>query len=198
MYSDPKTHLTDELLHEYLDRELDPEPRHLIQQHLGTCGECIDRLNAWSSLFTSIEQLPDLDLVKDFAPRVLSRLAIPTRRRSRAIWLTVGQASLAILLMAYGWMQMSIQLPAELIQHWFSLPLQTLAGMVNGLSLGMEEAFNQFLAASPSTSELIATIPQVQFGGSLLTYLGILLIFLWLAGNHYLLSFNGHQENAHS
>ena len=198
MCSDQSNHLTDELLNEYLDGELSSEACVDVQQHLDDCSDCAMRMRDWSLLFAEIEQLPDLEQVMDFVPGVLAKLTDHGSRRSGTFWLMVGQSTLALLMMVYGWLQLSVYLPIERIQSWFAFPLQALDGLIDNLFVALRDAISQFLAWSPSSSDLIATVPQIPIGGTLYIYLGIMLIMLWIIGNHYLLRVNGHIEDAHS
>ena len=195
MYSDHDTHLKDDLIHEYLDGELNVDMNELVQRHLKVCSECADRLHRWRSLFSEIEQLPDLDPAMNLAPAVLVRLTAPKPPRSRTFWLMAGQTALALVLLTYGWLQLSIQLPTSLVNRYLLLPLQMLISLIDNLSLGLEAGYRQFLVWSFSSSDLFVLAPQIQAGGSLLIYLVILLIVLWIASNRFLLGLNRHRED---
>jgi hypothetical protein len=194
MYSDPNRHLTDDLLHEYLDGELNTEVGALVQQHLDGCPACSARLQAWHGLFSEIERLPDLEQGVDFEPIVLARLSRPQAGRSWTLWLQIGQAVLALGLMFFGWVRLSSDLPIEAISSWLKLPLQMFNQMLSGLVSSLGESMDQLLNWSLSGRDLIANVPTIPFGGTLLVYAGGLLILLWIAGNHYLLRVNGHAK----
>lgn len=196
MYSDRSNHLADELLNEYLDGELTIDAREVVQQHLNDCSECALRMRNWSLLIVEIEQLPDLEQAMDFVPQVLGQLLGRESRSSGAPWLMVGQLALALLLMVYGWLQLSILFPAELIRSWLSYPLQALNGMFDNLIIALSDALSQFSAWSPSSRDLLATVPKVPIDGTPYAYLGLMLLVLWIIGNHYLLRINGHAEDA--
>lgn len=52
------THLTDDQLHQYVDRELDPPARETCARHLESCPECAGRLTAVDALMARVEDLP--------------------------------------------------------------------------------------------------------------------------------------------
>lgn len=197
MYSDHSNHLADELLHEYLDGELSSETSEVVRLHLDDCNDCAARLRKWSLLFVEIEQVPDMEQAVDFTPGVLAKLTNQGSRRSGFFWLMVGQSALAILMMVYGWLQLSVYFPAEQIRNWLAIPPRALNGLIDKFVISLREALSQFLAWSPSSSDLIATVPQIPIGSTLYVYLGISLIILWILGNHYLLRVNGHIEDVH-
>lgn len=195
MSRDNYDHITDDVLHEYLDGELNSEDRSNIQLHLTSCKECTLRLETWGSLFTEIERLPDLEELINFEPLVLANLSDSRPRRSWAIWMLIGQATLAISLIFFGWQQISTSLPLGRITSWLALPIQTLREMIDNFILGFGEAFNQFHSWSPSSGDLIAYLPPISVGGRLLIYAWVFAIALWMAGNHYLFRFNGQHED---
>lgn len=77
-------HLTDELLNEYLDRELDD--RTQVDDHIVVCVDCAARLAALQALFTKLESLPEVGLTHSIAARFLPNLGLPPRLPR---WLTL-------------------------------------------------------------------------------------------------------------
>jgi hypothetical protein len=189
-------HLTEEILHEYLDGELNAEAYSSVQLHLKDCKDCSTRLETWRGLFVEIEQLPDLEHVIDFEPLVLADLTQRGSRRNWVTWMFLGQGVIAITLIVYGWQRIATSLPLELMSEWISLPIQILQGMADSILLGLAESFNQFLSWSVPSGDLVVKFPQIADGGTLLVYLGLLAVVLWIVGNHYLLRVNGQTEDA--
>jgi hypothetical protein len=189
-------HLTEEILHEYLDGELDSEDKSTVQRHLKGCTDCTDRLETWRALFVEIEQLPDLEDVINFEPIVLADLTQRVTRRNWVTWMILGQVAMAISLLAYGWQRIAAFLPLEQISGWLSLPIQIVQGMTDSLMFVLAESFNQFLFWSFPNGDPIMRFPQIANGGTLLIYLGLLVVVLWIVGNHYLLRVNGQTEDA--
>ena len=81
------THLTDELLNEYLDHEL-PD-RAPVENHIAVCADCAARLTALRTLFAELDSLPEAALTRPIAARVLPDLGL-TPRLPR--WLTLTSA----------------------------------------------------------------------------------------------------------
>lgn len=117
------THLSEDLLNEYLDGALAPESRAGVQTHLAACGMCSARLAQLRTLFASLDALPDLPGEVDFVPLILARLEqkAPLPRPLR--WLTAAQAFGAILAAILAWplLESAIQ-PVSLpsLSHMFA------------------------------------------------------------------------------
>ena len=69
-YLETNFHLRDEALNEYLDGELSSEDMAVLQEHLDGCSACAARLETLRYVFTALEDLPDLPLVRDFSPEI--------------------------------------------------------------------------------------------------------------------------------
>ena len=94
------THLTDELLNEYLDHEL-PD-RALVKEHLALCADCAARLAALQSLFAELESLPEAMLSKSLAAR-FTRTSNLSAVLPRSLRLTVIlQAAAAVVAFAFA------------------------------------------------------------------------------------------------
>jgi hypothetical protein len=88
-------HLTDEQLNEYLDHE--SSERGEIEVHISTCVDCAARLSALQALFDEIESLPELELTRSIAARLMLPSNLPAKL-PRSLTLTVIlQAALAIV-----------------------------------------------------------------------------------------------------
>ena len=70
-------HLTDEQLNEFLD-EVTSE-RSVIESHLDSCDECAARLSALQNLFTELDSLPELELIRDLAAPFTLRPSLPAQ-----------------------------------------------------------------------------------------------------------------------
>ena len=66
-------HIDDELLSAFVDDQLTPDEKALVQQHLASCSACQARLEELRSVIALIRELPELELPRDFAlgPRLL-------------------------------------------------------------------------------------------------------------------------------
>ncbi len=187
-------HIPDELLHAYLDEELDANQRAGVRLHLEGCRDCSRRMETWSTLFLEIEQLPEFEAITDFEPLVLAQISAKESRINWTTWLILAQAGLAVSLMAYGWGQLSTIFPLESVFRWLSLPVESVAAMILPLLATITDAISQFFAWSPSSSDLIIHIPGLGSSTPLI-YGAITVVLLWLVGNHYLLRINGQSED---
>lgn len=191
-------HLSDEWLQEYLDDELDDPSIDLLHEHLASCATCQQKLEAWRSLFAEIEHVPELEPSMDLAPVILARLESSGKRRSWNPWFLLGQAILAIALLAYGWMRLPSLIFIDRFRMWISTPWQTVENMINQLFHTVMSALQQITTWTPSSGDLIANIPQIPAERTLLIYLGFFLIILWLAINRSLLKVNGQSRDIRS
>ena len=90
-------HLTDDELNEYLDNE--SIDRTQIELHLSSCDECAARLSTLQNLFTEIESLPEVGLIRDLAAPFTLRSSLPAQL-PRWLPLTVTlQAAIALLVL---------------------------------------------------------------------------------------------------
>ena len=88
-------------------------------------------------------------------------------------------------------------MPIGQVGDWLALPYRTLQTMVDAIVLGIADAFDGFLASAFSAGDLVVHLPQISSNGTLLTYAVLLVILLWLIGNHYLLRVPGRIEDTH-
>lgn len=67
-------HLTSETLQAYLEGELPAKGQVPVESHLATCARCASELEAWSLLFSELDDLPGLEPSPDFGKRVMAQL----------------------------------------------------------------------------------------------------------------------------
>ena len=70
-------HLTEEQLNEYLDEAT--TERVQIEAHLSSCDECAARLSTLQNLFTELDSLPELELIRDLAAPFTLRPSLPAQ-----------------------------------------------------------------------------------------------------------------------
>ncbi len=191
-------HIRDEWLQEYLDGELDGARLDHLHEHLHYCTACQRRLEAWQSLYAEIEHVAELDPTHDMTPVILSRLDTPDLRRGWSPLLLVGQAILAITLFVYGWMQFPTILDLDRFRTWVSIPWGTVQEMIDQLIPMIMGTARELTTWTPSSGELIASIPQIPVERTLLMYLGAFLVILWFAINRILLNVNGQTRDIQS
>jgi predicted anti-sigma-YlaC factor YlaD len=93
-------HLTDELLFEYLDQALSEEHLAEVKAHLDTCQTCKTRLAEFGSLFSEIEELPEIRMEKDLVPGILHALRKKAMLPPIVRWILLMQGILALGLIA--------------------------------------------------------------------------------------------------
>jgi len=93
-----------ELMHEYLDGEIDPEKELILQEHLKGCKECEVIFNELKRTVSIVQSISQMQLPSDFTANVLARL--PKEKKKVVISRLLKQhpfiaaASLFIVLMA--------------------------------------------------------------------------------------------------
>jgi anti-sigma factor RsiW len=171
-------HLSEEQLNEYLDHE--SADRVQIELHVSSCDECAARLAMLQTLFTELEELPELALPRDLAAPVMRRVGWPGVLPA---WLTLTlavQSALAIItaLIAAPFM---IEFASQ------SMPVLQLPGIT--------ETFLQFQTQWMAWQETISSfqmpvlppIPTLQLSSLLILSTLTGASILWLVGNGLLL-----------
>jgi hypothetical protein len=97
------THLSDDLLNEFLDEALAAESRAETETHLAICEMCSARLAELRTLLANLDSLPELPLEVNFVPVIVARLGQKTSLPRPIRWLTAAQAFGAILAGILGW-----------------------------------------------------------------------------------------------
>jgi predicted anti-sigma-YlaC factor YlaD len=199
------SHLTEEQLNLYLDNELPPGERAVVEAHLAGCEACRIELVSMQTLFTALDTLQLENLAADLAPLVLDDIATERQRairRRRIGWLAPGlQGVAAILLLLFGWSALAMrydelarQIPAETlyaawantlarssifwtatITHWQTWWRETITGL-----LDLPAVLGQTTPQWPQFSGLGLTTPQI-------TTISLVAVLMWLAGNSILL-----------
>ncbi len=98
-------HLDELTLYEYLDGELDAAATQSVLAHLSTCATCQGQLADVQRLFTTLEQLPEVPLLVDLTPRIMTAIqpvakpALPSWWH----WVVVGEGIAAAILALLLW-----------------------------------------------------------------------------------------------
>ena len=118
------THLTEELLNEYLDNALAPAARTDAEVHLATCVACRDELESLRSLFAEIESLPNVPLERDLTSAVMAQIGIKVAVPRPLGWALIVQGLAALVMLASLWPLLdlsALQLPLASLT-WPTLP----------------------------------------------------------------------------
>jgi len=172
------THLSDELLNEYLDGVL-PD-RALVESHLAECADCARRLAALRAVFADLESLPEAALSRDLAAPIAlvlgGRMPVP-----RSLRLAVAvQAAVAVVALIFA---------APVIQQFAEgiLPTLQAPSFTEGL-VQVQELWTTWL--DMLSQFRMPTIPEISVSDlpSLVTLSALAGIsVLWLVGNGWLL-----------
>jgi len=179
------THLTDELLNEYLDNELADRAR--VDDHIAACADCAARLAALQALFTELESLPEEKLSRDFRVASLGDAARFIRTSSlpaplpRSLRLTVILQTVAAVV--------ALVLAAPFVTEFVAPYLATL--QLPSFTEVLIQIQTQWITWLDTLSQLqlptLPEIPVVEFSSLviMLTLAGV--STLWLVGNGLLL-----------
>lgn len=92
-----------ELMHEYLDEEIEPEKERILREHLQSCKECEEIFNELKKTIAFVESLSHMQAPADFTANVLARLPKEKKKVSMQRWLRnhpmLAAASVFIILM---------------------------------------------------------------------------------------------------
>jgi anti-sigma factor RsiW len=126
-------HLSEEEINLYLDGALAAEDRTGLEEHLGSCAACRQRLDELRWLFAGLDSAPEVPLQRDLVPGVLAGL--PARRISPGrtpAWLRGAMAiqmALGLGLLVLAWPALAT-LPGQVagwMGRWESIRLAAVA-----------------------------------------------------------------------
>lgn len=108
-------HNQEEQFHEYLDGEMSKLDRKKFELHLKECGQCQQELDKTQALFTAIESIPEIEILHDYSPSLVSRLKPTSLFSKQGNWLVAFQflAATIFLIIAIPTLMESYPLPDE-------------------------------------------------------------------------------------
>lgn len=130
-------HLDDFQLNEYLDGALDAGQHPSVENHLATCAQCSEHLEALRRVVGALAALPDEPLENDLSVGVQAQVAKLSPRRQfspRLAWLLAGQGLVAmpLALAALAWMWPKLVPAGEKLSAWG----ESLAAVCSALMVG--------------------------------------------------------------
>ncbi len=184
------SHLSKEIINEYLDQMLDDKSRQQAEAHLDTCEQCRAELADLEMLFSSLDELPEIPLTRDLKAGVLARL--PKEMQIPVLWQQpafVMQSLLTVVLLAIG-----VPILKTFSQRIPTLPTITLptysgivAEFVNLLAWRFEFTFTmpEITFAMPT----VPTLPHlpISFEPRIMLIVIVVATTLWGIGNFSLL-----------
>jgi len=181
-------HISDEDLFEYLDQQLTDEQIDGIENHLGFCPSCAQRLGEHNALFSKIEGILEEDIAFDLTPGVLSAIKKQDAQTRIWWWLLIFQGIIAIGLMVFA---MPSIFERVAINSTFGLGRENLSAMVANLSFWVQE----WLSLTEHSSKLFRVDIPLALNIPLPAILWLLLMasITWIVGNSILLRSQPHQ-----
>ncbi|ETI66433.1 anti-sigma factor family protein [Neobacillus vireti] len=92
-----------ELMHEYLDEEIEPDKEQILRDHLQTCKECETIFNELKKTIAFVKSISHMQAPDNFTANVLSRLPKEKKKVKLGRWLKnhpmLAAASLFLVLM---------------------------------------------------------------------------------------------------
>jgi anti-sigma factor RsiW len=92
-----------ELIHEYLDDELDMEQEMKLREHLQTCKECASLFNEYNKTIALVQSTSNIQAPENFTDRIMASLPKEKKKVTVQRWLQkhplIAAASLFIVLM---------------------------------------------------------------------------------------------------
>ena len=96
------THLSEEILHAYLDGDLAWEARQRVREHVLTCETCRQRLESLRQAEYALRQIPTFSVPTDFTAQVMQRIRAvspPLWRQRSFVWAAHGLVLLGVVLL---------------------------------------------------------------------------------------------------
>ncbi|MEH7437963.1 anti-sigma factor [Neobacillus drentensis] len=92
-----------ELMHEYLDEEIEPEKEQVLREHLRSCSECDAIFNELKRTIAFVQSISHMQAPDDFTANVLARLPKEKKKIGMQRWLKnhpiLAAASVFVVLM---------------------------------------------------------------------------------------------------
>jgi anti-sigma factor RsiW len=84
-------------LQDYVTRELTPDERRMVDEHLLACAECRQELALMTIVVTNLDHQPVLEPGPDFSARVMARLPARVARTVSPLWSLVAAPVLGLV-----------------------------------------------------------------------------------------------------
>lgn len=184
----PSDHISDEDLFEYLDQQLTDEQIDGIENHLGFCPSCAQRLGEHNALFSKIEGILEEAVAFDLTPGVLSAIKKQDAQTHILWWLLIFQGIIAFGLMVFA---MPSIFERVAINSTFDLGRESLSAMVANLSFWVQE----WLSLIENSSNFLRADIPITLDLPLPAILWLLLLasITWIVANSILLRSQPHQ-----
>ncbi len=187
------SHLSEELINEYLDQMLDESTQQNVEIHLADCEQCTAQVYEFQTLFTALGELPELPLTRDLTQGILAQL--PRRTQIPNLWQQPAfliQSLLTLILLAVSMpilddlAQQAMKWRKEIILPTLQIPTlgETIAKFTPLLVWELDSLFT--LPEFTYTLPPLPTIP-ISSDGNLMFTLVFLVGILWIVGNFSLL-----------
>jgi Putative zinc-finger len=104
---------------EYLDGRARPEERRAVEEHLSVCASCKTRADEFRTLWTTLDDLPEIAPSREFDASLRARIAAEPARRNFWDWMPSARFAFAItaLMVLSVWLSSEprvVKAPAEL------------------------------------------------------------------------------------
>ncbi len=173
-------HLTEFQLNEYLDGALNEAERQAVEAHLAACGGCREALADLQAVFFALDEVAEVELTADLSARVLADLQVQPDASPWLRPLLLIQAAVVSGMAVWLWptlrdWALSMETAVRLLQTNFTLSLPALW-----------EQIGEWVTAV--TQQIQSVRPAIPLANAQWTWLIILALVLWLAGNQLLLN----------
>lgn len=179
-------HLSEELIHEYLDQMLNKTTQQKAESHLANCEECSAQVGEFQALFSVLDEVPEISLTHDLTPAILGHLPKPSK--IPVLWKEPAfliQASLTVILLT-----LAIPLFKEEIIKSKSILL--FSNTQSAISTEMLKKLTSLFIWHFDFSFTPPTLPTIPYSpnANLILTLGLLVGIMWITSNIFLLRKN--------
>ena len=131
-------HPDQDTLQSYLDRALVPNSSREVEEHLESCPTCREEIAILERMFTRLESLPEIPLLKDFSPAVLEIIRDQKQLSHGVTWTLAieGIAAAAIL---------GLIIPALQFTTWIPHLINTQLEIQAGLNVFLTQLFSSWM-----------------------------------------------------
>ncbi len=181
-------HLNEITVTDYMDGVLAPDERLQVENHLAVCPDCAAQVTELRTLFTALDDLPDLIPRRDIAPLVVAALhpATPPLYRPRPLrWVLALQSAVVLvlsLLAGYLLMPQWLAFQQNVRGARIELDITPLVASAQSLWQAWSMPLQVWREIDPSSIGWLPTLPMTTAAA-----LFMLTFLLWVVCNRFLL-----------
>jgi hypothetical protein len=132
-------HLTNTVLQNYLDGNLNDEQQLRALQHLNTCSPCQQELSSFKKIFNALNEKIEVQLSPDFTNNVIHKISFERKSKIFSTWAVIFLGILSSVIVIVRYVNLSTVIPSlsgyEKSFHIIITSFQTLKNLLTSVNL---------------------------------------------------------------